>query len=100
MLNAQKLVVDFSEAYFANDVEALKNYMLPTSSVEATGYSEGEMPPAFWTIDGLEGCIDNFKTIISVEFRVSEDADYFVYLEICIRKQEGEWKVESYWLEQ
>lgn len=100
MVAASRLITDFTMAYFKNDIEALQTYMLPTSSVEVTGYSEGEMPPAFWTIDGLEGCIDNFKTIISVEFRVSEDADYFVYLEIPIRKQEGEWKVESYWLEQ
>ena len=100
MVVASRLVADFTKAYFTNDMEALQGYMLPTSSVRVEGYSEGDVPPAFWTIDGLEGCINNFKTIISVEFRVSEDADYFVYLEICIRKQEGEWKVESYWLEQ
>ncbi len=100
MLNAQKLVVDFSRAYFANDVEALKSYMLPTSSVEVTGYTEGETIPIINKMDGLEGCVHNYKSRVSVEIRVSEDADYFVYLEICIRKHEGEWKVESYWLEQ
>ena len=100
MLVAQQLVVDFTKAYFTNDIEALQTYMLPTSSVKATGYSEGEEPPTFWTIDGLESCIANYKARVSVEFRVSEDADYFVYLEMNIFKHNGEWKVESYWLEQ
>lgn len=100
MIAARNFVTDFTEAYFTNDMETLQEYMLPTSSVEVTGYSESEEPPVLYTIDGLEACIDNFKSRISVEFKVSEDADYYVYLEINIRKYEGEWKVESYWLEQ
>lgn len=100
MITAQRMVVDFTKAYFTNDIETLQTYMLPTSSVEVTGYSEGEEPPAFWTIDGLESCVHNYKARVSVEFRVSEDADYFVYLEINIFKHNGEWKVQSYWLEQ
>ena len=100
MLEAQKIVYEFSQAYFANDGEALKGLILPTSSVEVTGYEEGETVPIFNKINGLEGCVHNYKTLVSVEVRLSEDADYFVYLEMPIRKQEGEWKVESYWLEQ
>lgn len=100
MVAATMFVTEFTKAYFTNDIEALQTYILPTSSVEVTGYSEGEEPPTFWTMDGLEACIDNYKTRVSVEFRVSEDADYFVYLEINIFKHNGEWKVESYWLEQ
>lgn len=100
MLVAQQMVVEFTQAYFENDVEALKGYMLPTSSVEVTGYSDGETAPVINRIDGLEGCIHNYKTRASVEVRLTEDADYFVYLEINIFKHNGEWKVGSYWLEQ
>lgn len=100
MLTAQQLVTDFTKAYFTKDIETLQTYMLPTSSVKVTGYSEGEEPPTFWTIDGLEACVHNYKSQVSVEFKVSEDADYFVYLVMNIYKHNGEWKVESYWLEQ
>lgn len=100
MLNAQKMVVDFSRAYFANDVEALKSYMLPTSSVEVTGYTDEGTIPIINKMEGFEGCVHNYKSQVSVEFKVSEDADYFVYLVMNIFKHNGEWKVESYWLEQ
>lgn len=100
MLVAQQMVVEFTQAYFENDVEALKGYMLPTSSVEVTGYSDGETAPVINRIDGLEECIHNYKTRASVEVRLTEDADYFVYLEINIFKHNGEWKVQFYWLEQ
>lgn len=100
MLVAKKMVAEFTQAYFANDVETLKGYMLPTSSVEVTGYTEGETAPIINKINGLEDCIHNYKTQASVEVRLTEDADYFVYLEVNIYKQNGEWKVEAYWLEQ
>lgn len=100
MLMAQKTVAEFTRAYFMNDVEAIKGYMLPTSSVEVTGYTEGETAPIINKINGLEDCIHNYKTQASIEVRLTEDADYFVYLEVNIYKQNGEWKVESYWLEQ
>lgn len=100
MLVAKKMVAEFTQAYFANDVETLKGYMLPTSSVEVTGYTEGETAPIINKINGLEDCIHNYKTQALVEVRLTEDADYFVYLEVNIYKQNGEWKVEAYWLEQ
>lgn len=99
MIAARNFVIDFTEAYFANDVERLQEYRLPTSSVAFEGYGENDDSPIIYDIKGLEACIDNFKSRISVEFRVSEDADYFVYLEMNIFKHNGEWKVESYWLE-
>ena len=107
MLAARQMVIEFSHAYFANDVETLRGYMMPTSSAEVSGYSEGDTTPVINTIKGIESCIHayqmtdvDFKTKVMVEFRVSEDEDYFVYLEFVLRKCEGEWKVQSYWLEQ
>lgn len=107
MLEAHRMVLEFSQAYFANDIEVLKGYMMPTSSVDVSGYNEGDATPVINTIKGIESCVDaykwvdsDFKDKVEVEFRASEDADYFVYLKIFLRKCEGEWKVEAYMLEQ
>lgn len=100
MIAAREFVIDFTNAYFANDLETLQEYQLPTSSAVFEGYGQNDETPIIYDIKGLEACIDNFKSRISVEFKVSENADYYVYLEINIMKQNGEWKVKSYWLEQ
>ena len=100
MIAARQFVLDFTNAYFENDLETIQGYMLPTSSVAITGYEESEETPVIYNIKGLEACVVNFKSRISVEFKVSEDADYYVYLEINIMKCNGEWKAMSYWLEQ
>ena len=107
MMAARQMVMNFTAAYFKNDIEALQSYMMPTSSVKVSGYSESEEIPGLWSFAGLESCVGaskwrdtDFKTKIFVDFQRSNDTDEIARLKIFIRKSAGEWKVESYVLEQ
>ena len=107
MIAARQMVMEFTMAYFKNDIETLQAYMMPTSSVKVSGYSESEEIPGMWSFRGLESCIDaskwrdtDFKTKVFVDFQVPGETEDTACLKIFIRKCEGEWKVEAYMLEQ
>ena len=107
MIAARQMVLNFTAAYFKNDIETLQSYMMPTSSVQVSGYSASEEIPGMWSFAGLETCVGaskwrdtDFKTKVFVDFQVSGETEDTASLKLFIRKSEGEWKVESYILEQ
>ena len=96
-----ELSCEFAEAYFAQDFDSIRLFL----SRDFVGSPKDTSP---WTgidtyfvrgVDSISTEKANGIKVISVEFRNPDYPDSFIYLTIEFEKQDGEWKVHSYYLD-
>ena len=95
---AEDFVREFARAYFAG--EALEPYLVSGYSGSWDSYQEGDGSKAvIHAVKGLENAEEAGKCTASVEFKTSEDSDYYLYLTVELVKEADAWKVAAYYLE-
>ena len=95
---AEDFVREFAQAYFAG--EALEPYLVSGYSGGWDTYQEGDGSKAvIHAVKGLENAEEAGKCTASVEFKTSEDSDYYLYLTVELVKEADTWKVAACYLE-
>ena len=92
----------FADAYFAEDAEQIQKFLAASFERDLEVYSGDGEYVQIHAIKGLEQtaeCEVGETCEVSVEFKVSEDADYFTYLTVTVAKENDGWKVYDYGLE-
>lgn len=92
----------FAAAYFAADTEQIQKFLTASYERDLEGYSGDGEYVQIHAIKGLEQtaeCEAGETCEVSVEFKVSEDADYYTYLTVTVTKENDGWKVSDYGLE-
>ena len=93
---------EFATAYFAADVEQIQKFLVASYERDLEVYSGDGEYVRIHAIKGLEQtaeCEIGETCEVSVEFKVSEDADYYTYLTVTVAKENDSWKVYDYGLE-
>ena len=93
---------EFATAYFAADVEQIQKFLVASYERDLEVYSGDGEYVQIHAIKGLEQtaeCEIGETCEVSVEFKVSEDADYYTYLTVTVAKENDSWKVYDYGLE-
>lgn len=93
----------FAAAYFAADTEQIQKFLAASFAGDPEGYSGDGEDVQIHEIKGLEQtteCEVGETCEVSVEFKVSEEADYYTYLTVTVVKETGRWMVQDYGLEQ
>lgn len=97
-----ELSADFANAYFAQDVDTIASFLSPFFVGDPKDVSPWAGIDTF-TVKGVDSILtekpDGTK-IISIEFRSPDYPDSFLYLTIIFAKENEEWSVQSYYLEQ
>lgn len=92
----------FTDAYFAADAEQVQKFLAASYERDLEVYSGDGEYVQIHAIKGLEQtaeCEVGETCEVSVEFKVSEDADYYTYLTVTVAKENDGWKVYDYGLE-
>ncbi len=92
----------FAAAYFAEDAEQIQKYLAASYERDLEVYSGDGEYVQIHAIKGIEQtaeCEVGETCEVSVEFKVSEDADYYTYLTVTVAKENDGWKVYDYGLE-
>lgn len=98
----EEVLVEFVNAYFAGDTDAMEAYLTTGFCGPVAGYPYETIP-----------VLDSFKNLghpirdmasqgyltPSVQFREKPDSDSFTYLSIVLKWENGRWKIDSYGLE-
>lgn len=103
-LSPEVVISQFMKAYYSGDREAVKQYLSDSYSGNIEVYTDFE--PAGPAINSIKG-LDNLVLYMaywgelypSVEFMITPDSDYFIYLSMTLVWEEGQWKVSEYGLE-
>lgn len=100
----EEVVSRFMEAYFNDDRETIGQYLSASYHGDREVYAAtGSQQPVIHAIKGLDNIAgdmtDHGELYPSIEFRVTPDSDYFVYLSITLVWEDNQWKVASYGLE-
>ena len=95
------LSCEFAEAYFARDVDAIGAFLSSgfTGNPKSVSPWEGISTYFVRGVDSISTEKADGIKVISVEFRNPDYPDSFIYLTIEFIKQDGEWKVHSYYLD-
>lgn len=92
----------FAAAYFAADTEQIQKFLAASFEGEPEGYTGDREDVLIHACKGLSQTADaevGETCEVSVEFKVSEDADYYTYLTVTVVKETDGWKVQDYRLE-
>jgi len=92
----------FAVAYFAADTEQIQKFLASSFERDLEVYSGDGEDVQIHAIKGLEKteeCEVGETCQVSVEFKVSEDADYYTYLTVTVAKENDGWEVYDYGLE-
>ena len=92
----------FAAAYFAADAEQVQKFLAASYERDLEVYSGDGEYVQIHAIKGLEQtaeCKVGETCELSVEFKVSEEADYYTYLTVTVAKENDGWKVYDYGLE-
>ena len=92
----------FADAYFAADAEQVQKFLAASYERDLEVYSGDGEYVQIHAIKGLEQtaeCEVGETCEVSVELKVSEDADYYTYLTVTVAKENNGWKVYDYGLE-
>lgn len=102
IFSLDSVVSQFSSAYFAGDVGAVKQYLAASYKEEPeTYYGKAERV----MISEVKGLSDSGKKkvgevcTVSVEFKESGNADYYICLRLEAVRESNGWKIQSYGLE-
>ncbi len=100
-LSPNTLVEDFAAAYFRGDARTLQLYLSETYTWDVEIFSSGtEVVHAVKGMDEIPQTMAFTGQVdVSVEFRPTEDSDYFQYLSIALVWENDRWAVAYYGLE-
>ena len=91
----------FAEAYFAQDVDAIGAFLSSDFAGNPKGISPWGGISTYYVrgVDSISTEKANGIKVTSIEFRNPDYPDSFIYLTMEFVKQDGEWKVHSYYLD-
>lgn len=96
------IVEEFAAAYFKGDVDTIQTFLVNEYEWNISTY-EGTGTISDFTIKGLSDTdaenLENGQYIVSLEYRDSDYEDTFQYLTFTFTKQEDDWKILYYGLE-
>lgn len=103
-LSPEVVISQFMEAYYSGDKDDVKQYLSDSHSGNIDVYTDYESAePVIHAIKGLDNLVLDMaywgELYPSVEFRISPDSDYFVYLSMTLTWEDNQWKVSDYGLE-
>ena len=103
-LSPEVIISQFMKAYYSGDEDAVKKYLSDSYSGNIDVYTDFESAdPVIHSIKGLDNLVLDMaywgKLYPSVEFRITPDSDYFVYLSMTLTWEDNQWKVSEYGLE-
>lgn len=103
-LSPEVVVGQFMKAYYAGDREQVRTLLSGSYSGDIDVYTDFEpAEPVIKAIKGLDSPVLDMaywgELYPSVEFRLTPDSDYFMYLSMTLTWEENQWKVSSYGLE-
>ena len=103
-LSAEKTISQFMRAYYSGDRDAVKQYLSASYNLDVDVYTDYEpADPEISTIKGLDNLVHDMAdwgTIRpSIQFRITPDSDYYVYLSMTLTWEDAQWKVSEYGLE-
>ena len=103
-LSPEVVISQFMKAYYSGDRAAVQACLSDMHSGDIDVYTDFEpADPVINSIKGLDTVVLDMaywgELYASVEFRVTPDSDYFMYLSMTITWEGGQWKVSDYGLE-
>ena len=103
-LAPEPVISQFLKAYYSGDRDSVKQYLSASYNSEIDVYTDYESAdPKINAIKGLENLIYDMAdcgTIRpSIQFRITPNSDYYVYLSMALTWEGGQWKVSEYGLE-
>lgn len=96
-----EIAADFAQAYFEQNFDKIATFLSPHFDGNPKEVCPWEGIDTFFIkdVDSISSEKDNGTKTVSVEFRNPDYPDSFLYLSIVFIKENGEWKVLSYYLE-
>ena len=103
-LSPEMVISKFLKAYYSGDRDAVKQYLSASYNLDVDVYTDYEpADPEISTIKGLDNLVHDMAdwgTIRpSIQFRITPDSDYYVYLSMTLTWEDDQWKVSEYGLE-
>ena len=105
MYSSPEIVVSqFMMAYYSGDVDAVKEHLSASYDSQVEVYTDHEPAnPEIHAIKGLENWASDLaqwgSIHPSIEFRITPESDYYVYLSMTLVWEDNQWKVSEYGLE-
>ena len=103
-LSPEIVISQFLKAYYSGDRNAVKQYLSASYNLDVDVYTDYEpADPEINAIKGLDNLVHDMAdwgTVRpSVQFRITPDSDYYVYLSMTLTWENDQWKVSEYGLE-
>ena len=103
-LSPEVVISQFMKAYYSGDRAAVQACLSDTHSGDIDVYTDFESAdPVVNSIKGLDTVVLDMaywgELYASVEFKVTPDSDYFMYLSMTLTWEDNQWKVSEYGLE-
>ena len=103
-LSPEVIISQFMEAYFSGDRDTVQVYLSDSHSGNIDVYTDFERAdPVINSIKGLDNLVLDMaywgELRPSIEFRITPDSDYYMYLSMTLVWEGNQWKVSEYGLE-
>lgn len=103
-LSPEVVISQFMKAYYSGDKDAVKQYLSDSHSGNIDVYTDYESAdPVIHAIKGLDNLVQDTaywgELYPSVEFKITSDSDYYMYLSMTLTWENNQWKVSDYGLE-
>lgn len=103
-LSPEVVISQFMKAYYSGDKDAVKQYLSDSHSGNIDVYTDYESAePVIHAIKGLDNLVLDMaywgELYPSVEFKITSDSDYYMYLSMTLAWENNQWKVSDYGLE-
>ena len=103
-LSPEVVISQFIKAYYSGDKDAVKQFLSDSHSGNVDVYTDYESAdPVIHAIKGLDNLVLDMaywgEIYPSVEFKISPNSDYYMYLSMTLTWEDNQWKVSEYGLE-
>ena len=103
-LSPEVVISQFIKTYYSGDKDAVKQYLSDSHSGNIDVYTDYESAdPVIHAIKGLDNLVLDMaywgELYPSVEFKITSDSDYYMYLSMTLAWENNQWKVSGYGLE-
>ena len=103
-ISPEVMISQFMKAYYSGDKDAVKQFLYDSHSGNVDVYTDYESAdPVIHAIKGLDNLVPDMaywgEIYPSVEFKISPNSDYYMYLSITLTWEDNQWKVSDYGLE-
>ena len=96
--DAEKVITNFADAYFAGDWESMRGYLADTQARKDVYPGNGDLVRCV-SLKGLDALAESDSASVSLTFLESPEEDSYTYLTMDVSKQDGEYKIRFYGLE-